>query len=65
MRLDRSTPPGALADPLSTAARRGILALVIFFHVGGGWALTQVEPVKLVVFYTGAAGGALTQAARP
>jgi periplasmic protein TonB len=34
---------------LSTAARRGILALVIFFHVGGGWALTQVEPVKLVV----------------
>jgi protein TonB len=42
-------PPGALAEPLSTAARRGILALVIFFHVGGGWALTQVEPVKLVV----------------
>jgi protein TonB len=22
---------------------------VIFFHVGGGWALTQVEPVKLIV----------------
>jgi protein TonB len=34
---------------MSTAARRGILALVIFFHVGGGWALTQVEPVKLIV----------------
>ncbi len=49
MRLDRPLPPGALAEPLSTAARRGILALVIFFHVGGGWALTQVEPVKLVV----------------
>jgi protein TonB len=49
VRLDRTMPPGALAEPLSTAARRGILALVIFFHVGGGWALTQVEPVKLVV----------------
>lgn len=22
---------------------------MIFFHVGGGWALTQVEPVKLIV----------------
>ena len=22
---------------------------MIFFHVGGGWALTMVEPVKLVV----------------
>jgi protein TonB len=42
-------PPGPSREPLSTAARRGILALVIFFHVGGGWALTQVEPVKLVV----------------
>ena len=29
--------------------KRGLLALVIFFHVGGGWALTQVEPVKLIV----------------
>jgi protein TonB len=42
-------PPGPSREPLSTAARRGILALVIFFHVGGGWALTQVESVKLVV----------------
>lgn len=49
VRLDRSVPPRALGEPLSTAARRGILVLVIFFHVGGGWALTQVEPVKLVV----------------
>jgi hypothetical protein len=32
VRLDRSTPPGASAEPLSTAARRGILALVI-----SGW----------------------------
>ena len=31
------------------AIKRGLLALVIFFHVGGGWALTQVEPVKLIV----------------
>ena len=29
--------------------RGGLLAFVIFFHVGGGWALTQVEPVKLIV----------------
>jgi protein TonB len=29
--------------------KRALLALVIFFHVGGGWALTQVEPVKLIV----------------
>ena len=42
-------PPGPSREPMSTAWRRGILALVIFFHVGGGWALTQVEPVKLIV----------------
>ena len=36
-------------EPLSLAVRRGLLALVIFFHVGIGWALTQVEPTKLVV----------------
>lgn len=42
-------PPGPSREPMSTAARRGILALVIFFHVGGGWALTQVEPVKMIV----------------
>jgi len=29
--------------------RRGLLALVFLMHVGGGWALTWVEPVKLVV----------------
>ncbi len=29
--------------------RGGLLAFVIFFHVGGGWALSQVEPVKLIV----------------
>ncbi len=36
-------------EPLSPTLRRGLLALVIFFHVGGGWALTQVEPAKLIV----------------
>lgn len=36
-------------EPLSVAVRRGLLALIIFFHVGGGWALTQLEPAKLIV----------------
>ncbi len=36
-------------EPLSPAVRRGLLALVIFFHVGGVWALTQIEPAKLIV----------------
>ena len=36
-------------QPLSPAVRRGLLALVVFFHVGGGWALTQIDPAKLVV----------------
>ncbi|MPZ35082.1 MAG: TonB family protein [Rhodospirillales bacterium] len=39
----------ASRDPLSPTAKRALLALVIFFHVGGGWALTQVEPAKLIV----------------
>ncbi len=39
----------ASREPLTPTVKRGLLALVIFFHVGGGWALTQVEPVKLVV----------------
>lgn len=41
--------PGPSREPLSPWVRRGLLAFVIFFHVGGGWALTQVEPVKLIV----------------
>jgi protein TonB len=36
-------------EPLTPMVKRALLALVIFFHVGGGWALTQVEPAKLVV----------------
>jgi protein TonB len=39
----------ASREPLSPGVKRGLLALVIFFHVGGGWALTQVEPAKLIV----------------
>jgi protein TonB len=35
--------------PLSPAKRGAIAALVVFFHVGGGWALTQVEPARLTV----------------
>ncbi len=50
--FDRLLPGGGLgpsADPLRPIARAGVLAFVIFFHVGGGWALSQVEPVKLIV----------------
>lgn len=36
-------------EPLSPAMRRVLLAGVIFFHVGAGYALTQVEPTRLVV----------------
>jgi periplasmic protein TonB len=39
----------ASREPLTPTVKRGLLALVIFFHVGGGWALTQVEPAKLIV----------------
>jgi protein TonB len=36
-------------EPLSPVARRVLLGVVIFFHVGAGYALTQVEPAKIVV----------------
>lgn len=39
----------ASRDPLSSRTKCALLALVIIFHVGGGWALTQIEPVKLIV----------------
>jgi len=44
-----SVPGNGSGEPLSTAVRRGLLALVIFFHVGGVWALTQIEPAKMIV----------------
>jgi hypothetical protein len=36
-------------EPLTPTAKRARLALVIFCHVGNGWALAQVEPAKLIV----------------
>lgn len=42
-------PPGPSREPMSATARGAIIAFVIFFHVGGGWALTQVEPVQIIV----------------
>ena len=48
-RPPRLTPEPAYQSPLTPTKRGAILALVIFFHVGGGWALTQIEPPALVV----------------
>jgi hypothetical protein len=45
--VDVSGP--AYKEPLTPTVKRALLALVICLHVGGGWALTRVEPVKLVV----------------
>lgn len=36
-------------DALTPTVKRCLLAGVVFFHVGAGWALSQVEPVKLIV----------------
>jgi protein TonB len=36
-------------EPLSVKWRIGLVALVIFFHVGGAWALINIEPNKLEV----------------
>ena len=36
-------------EPLSPIMKRVLLASVIFFHVGAGYALTQIEPPRLVV----------------
>ena len=36
-------------EPLSKNMRRGLLAAVIFFHVGGGWALTMIHPNPILV----------------
>ncbi len=36
-------------EPLSPVTRRVLLASVIFFHVGAGYALTQIEPPKVIV----------------
>ncbi len=42
----------AIADykePLKPLTKRLLLASVIFFHVGGGYALTLIEPAPLVI----------------
>jgi periplasmic protein TonB len=36
-------------EPLSTRWRIGVMAAVIFFHVGGAWALMSIEPTKIEV----------------
>jgi protein TonB len=36
-------------EPLSRPAKLGVLAAVIFFHIGVGWALTSVQPHRLEV----------------
>ena len=46
--VEQNTPLIAYKEPLSPMAKRCLLAVVIFFHVGGGWALTQFEPAKLI-----------------
>ncbi len=42
-------PGGASGEPLSRRVRLIVLAAVIATHAGGGWALTRIEPAKLVV----------------
>jgi protein TonB len=36
-------------EPLKPLTKRLLLATVIFFHVGGGFALTLIEPAPLVI----------------
>ncbi len=36
-------------EPLSTKWRVAVMAAVIFFHVGGAWALMSIEPTKIEV----------------
>src|SRR5437868_4318214 len=40
---------GRYSEPLTTTMKWMVAALVVLFHVGGGWALTLVEPAMLVV----------------
>ena len=36
-------------EPLRPLTKGVLLATVIFFHVGGGYALTLIQPAQLVV----------------
>src|SRR4029079_5644739 len=44
-----SPAPDSDKEPLSPGLRIAILSAVVFFHVGAGWALTQIHPNRLVV----------------
>jgi protein TonB len=44
-----SDDESAYRQPLSPQMRIGLLALVVFFHVGGAWALIQIRPPRLEV----------------
>jgi periplasmic protein TonB len=45
---------GGYSEPLRPLTRRALLAMTIFFHVGAGYALTRIEPARLVVCDTAA-----------
>ena len=49
-------------DPLSRSAKRAILALVVFFHVGAGYALTLIHPEPLVIGDTAMSVSFITEA---
>lgn len=61
-RLDGAAP---LKPTLSGKVRLGLLASVIFFHVGGGWALTLIHPKPLVVGETASMEVRMVPAAMP
>lgn len=46
--MDQNAPFIAYKEPLSPWEKRGLLAAVIFFHIGAGYALTQIEPGQIV-----------------
>lgn len=46
--MDQNKPLIAYKEPLSPWAKRSLLAGVIFFHIGAGYALTQIEPGQIV-----------------
>lgn len=46
--VDQNIPLIVYKEPLPPMAKRGLLAAVIFFHVGAGYALTQIEPGKIM-----------------
>jgi protein TonB len=47
--VKKQATPGLYKPPLSRSAQFGILVAVIFCHIGGGYALTLIEPPGLLV----------------